>query len=431
MPPRSEYALDVSAVRRRFPALRQRVGDRIPTYLDNPAGTQVPASVIAAMRDYMIKANANHGGVFHTSVISDRMIQETREAFSDFLGAASPDQIVFGPNMTTLTFNLSRALAHTMRAGDEIVVTRMDHDANISPWLRVAEERGLTVRWVDFDPATGRLDMEQLASLVGSRTRLVACTCASNALGTITDAAAVVRIAHSAGALAFLDAVHYAPHAPIDVVRLDCDFLVCSAYKFFGPHVGVMYGKLEHLTTLPAYRVRPANDLPPERWETGTLAHESLAGALAAIGYIQSLGRAAIARRTGRTHSRANRRMQLLSAIEAIREYEKRLSKRLIEGLGSIEGVTVAGITDPAKLDERTPTVIFTVEGRDPRAVATALARAGIYVWDGNYYALEVMNRLDRERRGGMVRVGAVHYNTIAEIDRFIEQVDRIARSKR
>lgn len=431
MPLRSEHRLDVSAIRRRFPALRQRVGGRIPTYLDNPAGTQVPASVIAAMREYMIKANANHGGVFHTSVISDRMIQEAREAFSDFLGAASPDQIVFGPNMTTLTFSLSRALAHTMRAGDEIVVTRMDHDANISPWLRVAEERGLTVRWVDFDRATGRLNMDQLASLVGGRTRLVACTCASNALGTITDAATVVRIAHSAGALAFLDAVHYAPHAPIDVVQLDCDFLVCSAYKFFGPHVGVMYGKIEHLRALPAYKVRPASDLPPERWETGTLPHESLAGALAAIEYIQWVGRDAIARRTGRPHVRSNRRGQIQSAMLAIREYEKWLSLRLIEGLGSIDRVSIAGITDPAKLDERTPTVIFAVEGREPRDVATALARAGICVWDGNYYALEVMNRLDRERRGGMVRVGAVHYNTIAEIDRFVEQVGRIARSKR
>ncbi|MBN1430844.1 MAG: cysteine desulfurase-like protein [Anaerolineae bacterium] len=421
--------LDVTAVRRKFPALMQVVSSTRPVYLDNPGGTQVPGSVIEAMKDYLITANSNHMGAFLTSRLTDQTILDARVAMADLLNAPGPQNIVFGHNMTTLTLHFSRSIGLTLSRGDEIVLTRMDHDANISPWLLMARDHDLTVRWVDWDTETGRLNMAQMADLIGSKTKLVACTYASNALGTINDVAKVVEMAHTAGALAYIDAVHYAPHGPIDVQALDCDFLVCSAYKFFGPHVGVLYAQREHLESLPAYKVRPAPDAIPERWETGTQNHEGLAGVRAAIDYLAWVGEQFGEPCTTPAEGHHERRCRLKAAMSAMQDYERGLSKHLLEGLSEIGKVTPAGITDIDYLEERTPTVVFNIEGKTPLQVAAELDKAGIYVWDGNYYALEVMQALGREEHGGMVRVGAAHYNTHDEIDRFLDEVRKIARA--
>jgi cysteine desulfurase family protein (TIGR01976 family) len=428
MPPSaSAPGFDLSAIRRRFPALRQKVNGVQPVYFDNPGGTQVPASVIQAMRRSMIDSNSNHGGAFYTSRLLDQAIRAARAAMADLFNAPTPDQVVFGPNMTTLTFSLSRAIGRTLAPGDELIVTRMDHDANISPWLLMARDHGLTVRWADFDVETGRLDYAGLESLVNDRTRVVACVYASNALGTINDVRRIVEIAHSVGALAYIDAVQYAPHGPIDVQALDVDFLVCSSYKFFGPHLGMLYGKSEHLTRLPAYKVRPAPDSAPERWETGTQNHEGLAGLVATVEYLAWIGEQFGGPFAGEAAAFDGRRRSLKLASQAIAAYEKTLSARLAAGLEAINGVHTVGITDPGHLDERVPTFIFTVDGVEPVEVAREMDRRGIYLWDGNYYAQAVMERLGREGKGGMVRVGPVHYNTRREVDRFLNALEDIA----
>lgn len=426
---RNAGRFDVMAVRRQFPALHQRVNGVRPLYLDNPGGTQVPRGVIHAMRRYLVEANANTHGLFHTSTLTDQVVLAARTAMADWLNAPTPQEIVFGPNMTTLTFHISRAIGRTLSRGDEIIVTHMDHDANIAPWLLLARDHGLTVRWVDFDPMTGRLNLDQMAASIGPRTRVVACVYASNALGTINDIRRVVKMAHSVGALAYIDAVQYAPHGPIDVQALDCDFLACSAYKFFGPHVGVLYGKYEHLASLPAYKVRPAPDEVPERWETGTQNHEGLAGVAAAVDYLAWVGERFGEPFAAQVKGYQGRRRTLKLAMYAIRHYEYSLSQVLIRGLSAMQGVTISGITDLNCLHERVPTVIFTLKGKSPQQVARALNEAGTYVWDGNYYALAVMERLGREAEGGMVRVGAVHYNTRREISRFLRELWRIASS--
>ncbi len=426
--PSAQAALDVSVVRRKFPALRQRVKGKRPVYFDNPGGTQVPSEVISAMRQYLVGANSNTHGVFHTSQQTDRIVDEARLAMADKLNADSPDEIVFGSNMTTLTMHISRSIGRTLNKGDEIIVTRMDHDANIAPWLLVARDHDLIIRWVDFDPETGRLDLEQMGALITHKTKLVACVYASNALGTINDVARVTRMAHAVGAWTYIDAVQYAPHGSMDVQALDCDFLVCSAYKFFGPHVGILYGKREHLASLPAYKVRPASDEVPERWETGTQNHEGLAGVKATVDYLAWLGE-----RFGRPFETQvggdkGRRGLVKLAMAAIQDYEHRLTKHLLEGLATIQGVRVFGITDLESLDERVPTIVFTVEVQPPREVARKLGEAGLYVWDGNYYALAVMERLGCQEKGGMVRVGVVHYNTQREIEDFLGELEGIAR---
>lgn len=424
MPP----AFDVSTVRRKFPALRQQVGGILPVYFDNPGGTQVPRGVLDAMHHYLIEANANSHGAFHTSQLTDKTVEEARTAMADLLNAPSERQIVFGPNMTSLTLSMSRAIGRTLSAGDEIVVTQMDHDANIAPWLLLARDYDLTIKWVGFDVETGLLDMAHLARQITEKTKVVACNYASNALGTINDVSAVVELAHEAGAMAYIDAVQYAPHGPIDVESLDPDFLVCSAYKFFGPHVGVLYGKAEHLENLPAYKVRPAPDEYPDRWETGTANFEGLAGLSAAVDHLAWIGERFGEPYGGQAKGYRGRRRTLKLALAAIKDYEQTLSTALIEGLESIDGVTVRGITDPEMVDQRVPTVIFSVAGKHPQDVAGELDRAGIYVWDGDYYALEVMKALGMEAHGGMVRVGAAHYNTDREVERFLEEVERIAR---
>ena len=322
---------DVTRVREHFPSVTR---PRAPIYLDNPAGTQVAREVIEAVSDYLLYDNANSGGVFATGQRSDAMLAEARGAVADFLGAPSADEIVFGPNMTTLTFGLSRALGRTLRVGDEIVVTRLDHDANIAPWLAL-EERGAVVRWLDIRPDDCTLDLEALETLVGPRTRLVAVGLASNAVGTVNDVARIVRVARAAGAWVFVDAVHWAPHGPIDVEALGCDFLACSAYKFFGPHVGVLWGRHELLDRLPAYKVRPADDAPPGKFETGTQNHEGIAGLLGAVRYLEWLGNDLA------TSPPQTRRERLRSAMQALRARERDLSRTLLDGLQSIPGLRV------------------------------------------------------------------------------------------
>ena len=424
--PAKPTPFDVAAVRRKFPALKQKIDGKAPVYLDNPGGTQVPQSVIDAMRDYLVTANSNHMGAFRTSILTDKTILDARSAMADFLNAPSEKQIVFGQNMTTLTMHFSRSIGKTLTRGDEIILTKMDHDANVSPWLRIADDYGLRVRFAEWDTETGRLRLDWMAKLVTAKTKLIACGYASNALGTINEVADVVRLAHEAGALAYVDAVHFAPHGPIDVQALDCDFLVCSAYKFFGPHVSVLYGKTELLESLPAYKVRPAPDHIPERWETGTQNHEGLAGVIAAIDYLTWVGETQGTPYASQAKGYKGRRKSLKQAMIATKTYEQTLSRRLLDGLLSMEKVTVAGITEPDGMDARTPTVVFNVQGKTPLDVAKTLGKQLIYVWDGNYYALEVMNTLGLEDKGGMVRVGAAHYNTAAEIDRFLEEVGKL-----
>ena len=409
--------LKVEEVRAHFPALANEA-----IYFDNPGGTQVAREVLQRMQDYLVQSNANHGGMFPTSRASDAIVTEARQALADFLNAARPEEIVFGPNMTTLTFHISRSLARTLQPGDELVVTRLDHDANISPWLMAAQDRGCTVRWVDFREQDCTLDLQSLEEQINERTKIVAVGYASNAVGTINDVQRAVELAHRVGALAYIDAVQYAPHRPIDVQALDCDFLVCSAYKYFGPHLGVFYGKYDLLDSLTAYKVRPASNEPGEKFETGTQSFEAIAGTLGAMEYLQWLGRTFGASFTQQLASRySGRRLALKQAMAAIQEYELELNHSLLETLSSIRGLQIRGITDPHRLEQRVPTFSFTLEGWRPEAVAEALGNDNIYVWNGNYYALAVTERLGLEEQGGMVRVGLVHYNTQSEIERLQE----------
>ena len=414
--------LDLTAIRAQFPALARPV-----IFLDNPAGTQVAKSVLDRIREYLVEHNANHDGVFKTSRESDALIEAARAAVADFYNANRPEEIVFGPNMTSLTFNLSRSIARTWQAGDEIVVTNLDHDANITPWVMAAEDRGVKVRRVDFDPQNGTLNLEDLAKALENRPRLVAVGYASNALGTINPVGKIVQMAHAVGARVYIDAVQYAPHGPIDVQALDCDFLVASSYKFFGPHVGALFGKHELLDELTAYKVRPAPSDPPGKFETGTGNFEGYAGVLGALEYIEWVGE-----QFGELHTEkyggqfSGRALNQKKGIAVIRAYEYELSRALLDVLEETPGVTIYGLTDRRQLEERVPTVSFTMKGMSPRQVAAALDEQNIYVWDGNYYALAVTTRLGVEESGGMVRVGPVHYNTIDEIHRFGEVLGRI-----
>ncbi len=402
---------DLNQIRSQFPALASGA-----IFLDNPGGTQMVQQSLQRMTDYLTHTNANHEGAFKTSRESDAVVDASRAAVADFLNARRPEEIVFGQNMTSLTLHISRSLARTLNAGDEIVVTRLDHDANIAPWMLIAEDRGCTLKWVDFDPEDCTWSVDALKQQLTSKTKLVAIGYASNAVGTINPVADAVKAAHEVGALVYIDAVQYAPHGPIDVQALDCDFLACSAYKFFGPHTGILYGKYELLDQLKAYKVRPAHNEPPHKFETGTQSFESIAAVLGALEYFESIG------------AGATRRQRLVSAMTAMKEYEKTLSRALIEGLSSINGLHIWGITDFDQLDRRVPTVSFTLEGWAPRDVAAELDKHGIYVWDGNYYALAVMDRLGLEDKGGMVRVGAAHYNTLEEINKLVEVVRTLVR---
>jgi cysteine desulfurase family protein (TIGR01976 family) len=413
--------IDLSPLRSQFPALGETDEQGRPyVYFDGPGGTQVPQRVINAMADYLVRANANHGGHFITSRRNDDTIQQARVAMADFLNAASAAEIVFGANMTTLTFSFSRAIGRSLQPGDEIIVTHLDHDGNIAPWVAL-EEKGIIIRWADFKVDDCRLDLDHLASLLSAKTKLVAVGMASNAVGTINPISHIAEMVHAAGAWLWVDAVHYAPHGPIDVQRAGCDFMVCSAYKFFGPHVGVLWGRRDLLEQLAAYKVRPAKSTPPHKFETGTLNHEGLAGVIGAIDYLAEVGR---------THGRGQdnnnlktytgRRRELKQAMHAIVAYEQPLFKHLLAGIQNIAGTTIYGITHPAEFDQRCPTLAFTMDGFTPAEIAVHLGNQGIFVWNGNYYAVAVTQRLGVEDTGGMVRVGIAHYNTRPEVDRFL-----------
>lgn len=407
---------NVQQCRRQFPALARTVAGSPAAFFDGPAGTQVPQRVIDAMADYLTHRNANFGGQFVTSRESDLALDQARRAVADLLGCDDPGCIAFGPNMTTLTLQLARAMAQGWGTGDEILVTRLDHDANVSPWVLAARDVGATVRSVRFRPEDCTLDMEDFQQKLSARTKLVAVGCASNAVGSINPIRTIIHRAHEVGAQVFLDAVHYAPHALIDVQGWDCDFLACSAYKFFGPHVGVLYGKRPWLETLPAYKLRPAPDDPPGKWMTGTQNHEGIVGVTAAIDYLADFG-CELA-----MNNSLSRREALIEGFSEIVLYERHLATRLMAGLQQIPGVRIYGITDPLKLDRRLPTVAMTHPRLTPREVANQLGLQGHFVWHGHFYAISVTEDLGLEPNG-LVRIGLVHYNTPAEIDRLLEAI--------
>jgi cysteine desulfurase family protein (TIGR01976 family) len=397
----------IDAVRARFPALS--VDYRV--YFDAPGGTQVCRDSIARMVAHLETGTANSGGCFATSRDTDALSDEAHAAVADLLGG-EPGEIAFGANMTSLTLAVSRALARGWHEGDELVVTRLDHDANVAPWLQVAADRKMTVRWIDFDPATGRLELDALPAMLGDRTRLVAVGGASNALGTVNDVAEIVPIvrAHS-DALVFVDAVQLAPHLPVDVRALGCDLLACSPYKLFGPHQGVLWGRSALMAELEAYKVRPASIQPPaHRFETGTPSFEGQAGVLGSIEYLEWLGEAVAPGSNGR-------RERLLAAMRAIATYEEGLSARMLDGLAGVPGLTLHG---PAGAAGRVPTFAFTIDGHHPKAVAAHLAERGVFAWSGHFYAVEAVRRLGLEETGGLVRVGLCHYNNAEEVDRLI-----------
>lgn len=369
----------------------------------------MPHSVIDAMSGYLSHGGSNAGGPFFTSRYTDEVTHAARLAMMDLYNARRPEEIVFGQNMTSLNFSLSRALARTWQPGDEIIVTRLDHDANISPWLLAAEDRGVTVRWLDFDPTDCTLRLDTLPELLNDKTRLLALTYASNAVGSISDVRRAAHLAHAAEALLLVDSVHFAPHGLIDVQALDCDFLISSAYKYFGPHTGILYGKYELLDGLLAYKVRPAPGKPAGKWETGTQSFESLAGVTAAVNYLATLG--------GET---GTRRERLVQAMQRTKAYEMSLSERFLRGAAQVPGLRVFGITDVERLDERTPTFAVSLDGISPEVVATRLGEQGIFVWHGHYYAVAVMERLGLLSQGGLVRIGFVHYNTVDEVDQVL-----------
>lgn len=403
--------VDMQSIRSQFPALAETVNGYPAVYFDAPGGTQVPQRVIDAISAYLVHSNSNTHGQFLTSHRTDEVLTHAHAAMADMLGCEA-DEIVFGQNMTTLTFALSRALGRDLQPGDEIVTTLLDHDANVAPW-RALEERGAKVHAVRFHPEDCTLDLDDLKSKLNARTKIVAVGYASNAVGTINPVKKIIAMAHAAGALVFIDAVHYAPHGAIDVRDLNCDFLACSTYKFFGPHIGVLYGKREHLLRLQPFKVRPAANTLPDRWETGTLNHEGLAGVAACVDYIADLGRQASPEST-------SRRDAILAAYAWMQRHEHELAEQLIRGLLAIPGLTFYGIRDLARRDERTPTVSIRLKSHPPAELSKRLGDLGIYTWDGNFYALNLTEQLGVEDSGGILRIGLAHYATSEEVDRLL-----------
>ncbi len=421
-------AFDTDSVRAHFPALSRQLGGRPVAYLDGPAGTQVPRECIEAITSYLETSNANSHGRFRSSYETDTLLADIHAAGADFVGSDDAGEIVFGANMTTLTFAVSRALGRGIGSGDEIVVTRLDHDANVAPWLALADERGATIRWVGIRDEDCTLDLDELAAVLSPRTRLVAMTLASNAVGTIPPIARIAEMVHATDAMLWVDAVHAGPHLPIDVVALGADFLVCSPYKFFGPHLGMLWGRRDLLESLPAFKVRPSSDESSGRWETGTQSHEMLAGLLGTFRYLEWVGVSQGGATGPPGGADGGRGARLRAAMEASRAYELTLIPPLIEGLVSA-GVEVLGITDPSRFEERCPTVSFTMAGRHPQEIAAFLGERGINVWDGDYYAYELVRWLGLSEAGGMVRIGLVHYSTLAEIERLVDGLGELLRA--
>jgi cysteine desulfurase family protein (TIGR01976 family) len=405
-------SFDVHRVREQFPALARQIGGRPAVFLDGPAGSQVPRKVLDAMQRYLIECNANHGGLFPTSRESDALLDEAHRATATFVGSHDAGEVAFGANMTTMTLALARTLGRTWGAGDEILLTHMEHDANFTPWVQAAEDAGATVKVAGIRREDVTLDLDDWTAKLSDRTCLVAVGAASNAVGTLNPVREIARRAHEAGALVFVDAVHHAPHYPIDVAAWGCDFLACSAYKFFGPHVGILWGRRELMEKLPVYKLRPPSDGLPDRWETGTLNHEGIAGTMAAIGYLADLGRAS-------TGTGADLRTALLAGYAAIDGYERGLLGHLLAGLDAIRDVTIWGITDARRFDERAPTVAITHARHTARQMAEELGRQGIFTWDGNFYALPLTGALGLEP-DGVLRIGLLHYNTREEVDRLL-----------
>jgi cysteine desulfurase family protein (TIGR01976 family) len=421
--------INPTQIRTHFPALSRMHDGKPMVYFDGPGGTQVTQSCIDAITDYLCRCNANHGGVFATAVESDQFVAEAHECMADFLNARDAGEVVFGQNMTSLTFALSRAIGQTLQPGDEIILTRLDHDANFTPWKLMARDRAVTVHVVDIDETDCTLKLPDYERFIGPRTRLLAMGYASNAVGTINPLHKIVGMAKAAGAMTFVDAVHYAPHGPIDVQALGCDFLACSPYKFFAPHLGTVYGRRELLETLPAYKVRPADPHLPSKFETGTQSHESMAGLTGTMKYLAWLGETYGDDDSSVTPVgpfRAARAATLHRAMRAIQAYEQTLKAYALDGLQSLRGVRIYGITDRNRMDERVPTFAIRVEGQHPEATARHLATRGIAVWSGNYYAINLTDRLGVEESGGMVRIGLTHYNTCEEVDRLIDALREV-----
>ncbi len=412
----ARFPLDV--VRDRFPALERVVNGHPAVFLDGAAGSQVPARVAEAVSRYLLTTNANHGGPFATSVESDLVLDEAHAAAADFLGTDDPDTVAFGANMTTLTLAFSRALAATWNPGDRILLSQLGHDANVSPWVLAARDAGVAVDHVAVRPETATLDLDDLRAKLTRSTRLVAVAAASNLSGSIHPVSEITQAAHAAGALVFVDAVHLAPHRLIDVASWQCDALACSAYKFFGPHVGLLWGQRELLESLEAYKLRPAPDTLPGKWMTGTANHEGIAGVSEAIEYLADLGREM-------NPTVGSRRDALSAAFAAIGEHELELSRQLVDGLGRLPGVTIHGITDPARISDRVPTCSITHRELAPTAMAAALAQRGIFTWPGNHYALPATEALELEP-DGTLRISALHYNTLEEIERAVAALSEI-----
>ena len=417
---------DIEQIRGKFPALNIKDSGVRRIYFDNPAGTQVPIEVIQAVQKCMIESNANIQGGFETSNRVDKILEEFHQSMADFLNATSSEEIIFGQNMTTLTLHISRSIGRLLSKGDEIILSRMDHDANISPWLLLAEDIGLSVKWLSFDTEKYEFDLNCLENLLSDKTKLICIGGASNLLGTINDIKSICKIAKKANALTYIDAVQLAPHVSIDVQDIDCDFLVCSAYKFFGPHQGILWGKRKLLKSLSPYKVRPATSELPGCFETGTQSHEGMAGTTAAVNYFAWIGREYAESYQIENKYKNERTKFVHAALDYLFEYEKILTIDLIEGLQNIKNVQVQGITEKNALDRRLPTVSFSVSGLSPSRIAEGLAKENIFVWSGHSYALEVVKSLNLLDEGGVLRTGPVHYNTINEIHEFLEILDKL-----
>ncbi len=407
----SAFSIDV--VRSQFPALALQDDARPRVYFDNPAGTQVPQQVIDRTVECLVKYNANLGGYFKTTMDADVLVHEAHQACADFYNASTPEEIVFGQNMTTLTLHFSRCLGKSLQRGDEIVLSRMDHDANVAPWLLLADDLGLVVRWMDFDPETYEFPADALTKVLTRKTKLLAMGMASNCTGTVNDVAAFAKEAKTVGAIVYLDAVQYAPHYAIDVQALGADIVVSSAYKWFGPHVGVLWGRKELLQKTFGYKVRPVGEDLPHKFETGTLSHEGIAGVLGAIEYLEQFG------------GGATRAKRLSNAWENLATYEHKITLQLIDGLRKVKGLTIRGVTSANAMHRRVPTVSFTVEGVQPEKLAKHFASENIFVWSGHNYALEPINRMGLMVKGGVLRVGLAHYNTAAEVDALLASLNR------
>ena len=406
----------INRIRREFPALSRSRNGRTRIFLDNPAGTQLPRQVVEAISNALVDAASNYGGFFENSRNAEAIYARAHDAMADFVNAHSPNEIVVGQSMTGLTLHMSRSLGRLLAPGDEIIVTRMDHEGNVSPWLSIAEDLDLVVKWLPFNLDTWKIEPGDLQALLGSRTRLLALNHASNLTGSINDVADLVALARPAGVMTYVDAVQLAPHQCIDVRALGCDFLVCSSYKFFGPHLGVLWGRRQLLDELTAYRARCAPDTSPGKWETGTPQTELLAGLAACVGYYDWLG--------GEVSDEGSRRGRIEAAYRAAADHEARLVTRLIEGIRTIPGTTIHGITNPNRVGERVPTVSMTHDRVSPPQVAERLARDGICVWSGHNYALEVVRHLGIDEDTGVVRIGLAHYNTEEEVDKALDALE-------